>query len=427
LTRKSTIEVTLPRFNFQTQTVTKALASVRPEDSNGRILLYDASGSTTTSVRNKYSSSLTMTLAAAIARSGAASQDLRIHSDAGNTWSYQLLYVKRSMKREDFEALSRPFVERYLANHFAGGTSLSTWYNMLESTSEELLRNGPETYGDTCASFEVSVPGEVLGSWLTPVGNVEAAAQRMSIAIQKSLKGLLPTFYFAEAKKLTNLASAAPLLAWASIPPAVAFDGDSFKDSGGKNVYWDWPDVNLRRRAALNAQTVSNLRVQLPGIRLRLQEAGLNSFVQFYEAGKILTGANSTFGDNLFRNLFFFEALIVEKAKDALKEIQKFLDVADSSPTEAVKRLAAFAADITEAFGKLTGESVFADLKTFRAVAEVVFLHATRALTGVSAKPDAMMTLYILKNPTAFVPASFLTGSVPKAADVAVPQRIVSI
>src|SRR2546422_3825419 len=68
LTRKSTLEISLPHFNFQTQSVTTALANVRPEDDGGRILLYDASGTNTVSVRNKFGSSLAITIAAVVAR-----------------------------------------------------------------------------------------------------------------------------------------------------------------------------------------------------------------------------------------------------------------------------------------------------------------------------------------------------------------------
>src|SRR5262249_16117017 len=54
LTRKSTLDISLPHFNFQTQSVTTALARVTPEDDSGRILLYDATGNNIVSVTNKF-------------------------------------------------------------------------------------------------------------------------------------------------------------------------------------------------------------------------------------------------------------------------------------------------------------------------------------------------------------------------------------
>jgi hypothetical protein len=431
LTRKTTLEISLPRFNFQSQSVNTALASVRPEDDGGRILLYDASGSASVSVRNKYSSSLSMTMAAAIARSGAASNDLRIHSGEGNTWVYRLLYVKQRIKREELEAVTRPFLNEYMRDHFASGTSLSTWYNMLESTSEQQLHNGPETYGDVCASFEVTMPGSVLGAWIAPVSNVKAAAQRMSVAIQRALKKQLPLFYLSDIGKLKDLGSSAPLLAWAAIPPAVKFDGTTFAESGGKDVFWDHISTDKRRAAAQHAQTAGNLLAMLPRLRLRLEEAGLHSTVQFYEASRvsiILAAAAKSPGEELLRSLLLFEALIVEKANDALEQVQKFLTAAGTSPTEAVNRLAGFAADITQAFGDLTGKSVFGSLASFRAVAEVVFAEASLALGAAPVQPSAMLTLDILKPapPRTFQLTDFLKGTLPKADDIAVAQRLIS-
>jgi hypothetical protein len=432
LSRKTTLEIALPHFNFQKQNVTTALANVHPEDDGGRILLFDAAGTTSVSVRNKFSSSLTMTVAAAIARLGGASPDLRIHDRNGGTWSYRLQYVKARMKREELEALTRPFLITYMADHFATGTSLSTWFNMLESTSEQKLHNGPETYGDLCASLEVTIPGEALGAWLAPITNLRAASQRMSVAIQKALKTDLPTFYLSDISKLGNLASSAPLLAWASIPPAVRFDGSEFGETGGGDVFWDNEDVSLRRAAAANSGTAGNLLARLPELRLRLEEAGLHNTVQFYDNSQVRViqgGATTPFGDTLFVSLLGFEALVVQKANEALNDVQKFLAAAGTSPTEAVNRLAEFAADITVAFGKLVGSSVFAEIAGFRAVAQMVFAEASRSLAGGAlAQPRAMLTLDILNPspPRTFVLGDFLKGATPTGEEIVVSQRLVS-
>lgn len=425
LTRKSTLELSLPRFNFQTQSVTTALANVHPEEDGGRILLYDATGTNTVSVRNKFSSSLSVMIAAS------TSPDLRVHSTDGNSWAYRLLYAKPAIKREELEAITRPFIAQYMAGEFAG-TSLSTWYNDLETTSEKVLHNGPEVYGDLCASFEVTLPGEALSAWISPVTNVTAAARRVSIAIQKALKAQLPLFYLRDIGKLGNLGSSAPLLTWASIPPAFSFDGSSFNTGSGNDVFWDHVDTNLRRAAAQHPFTSTNLLMQLPGLRLRLEEAGMHGTVQFYQndqAGIIQNAAISQIGDTLLESLLLCESMIVEKASDALKDVQKFLSVASTSPSQAVDRLANFAADITTAFNKLIGSSVFADLSIFRAVAQVVFAEATTALSGVAAvQPRAMLTLEILNPapPRTFQLADFLNGEIPAAADIALPQRLIS-
>jgi hypothetical protein len=119
----------------------------------------------------------------------------------------------------------------------------------------------------------------------------------------------------------------------------------------------------------------------------------------------------------------------VQKAKSALSDIQKFLAVAGTSPTQAVNRLAQFAADITTAFNQLLGNNVFADLASFRAVGQVVFAEASRALNpGLSSQPQAMLTLDILNAapPRTFQLPAFLNGTLPASQDIAVEQRLVS-
>jgi hypothetical protein len=434
LQRKSTLEVSLPHFNFKTQSVTTALANVHPQDDGGRVLLFDATGTNSVSVTNRFVSSLSVTLAAAIGRVGSAANlpDLRIHSTDGSTWSYQLLYAKAGMKRAELEAITRPFITQFMASQFSQGTSLSAFYNQLEDTANNILHNGPETFGDTCASFEVVLPGETIGSWIAPLTNVPATARAISVAIQAALKDKVPFFFLNDISQLKNLGSVASLLAWASIPPATAFDGAKFSSNQGKNVFWDHVDVNLRHAAATHSDTQANLIAKLAGYRLRLEEAGLQSFEQFYQdnqAGTILNTAIAPMpGDVLLGSLLTFESQIVSKANDALNDVQKFLvEAATGSPTKAVARLAQFAGDIVTAFNQLLGNNVFTPLKSFGAIGQTVFAEASRAINpGLSGQPKAMLTLNVLNAGHLPDLAAFLNGTPPASSDIAVPQRLVT-
>ena len=109
LTRKTTLDVSLPRFNFQKQSVTTALAKVQAEEDQGRILVYDASGSSTDTVRNKYASSLAVTLGAGRHTHRCRHARFAPAPPGGSTWAYRLLYVKPAARREEFQELSRPF------------------------------------------------------------------------------------------------------------------------------------------------------------------------------------------------------------------------------------------------------------------------------------------------------------------------------
>jgi hypothetical protein len=210
----------------------------------------------------------------------------------------------------------------------------------------------------------------------------------------------------------------------------VKFDGTTFSETGGKDVFWDNMDPALQRAAVLNSGTLGTLVGTLPGLRARLSDAGLDT--KFYadsQGNTILGQAVNSFGIVQFRGLLLFEALVVGKAAEALDDIQKFVAQAGTSPTEAVQRLAEFAGDITEAFGKLVGQSVFADMASFRAVGEMVFAEASAALSGGPvATPKAMLTLNILNPapPRMFQLNDFLAGKQPAAGDIALSQRLVS-
>jgi hypothetical protein len=148
------------------------------------------------------------------------------------------------------------------------------------------------------------------------------------------------------------------------------------------------------------------------------------------QVGAILSSATSHFGDILLDSLLLFEAGIVEKANDALQDVQKFRSAAGSSPSKALERLAQFASDIVTAFNQLVGDNVFADLSSFRAVAQVVFAEASRALNPtIPAQPRAALALDILNPapPRTFSLPSFIGGELPESSDVAVAQRLVSV
>ena len=153
--------------------------------------------------------------------------------------------------------------------------------------------------------------------------------------------------------------------------------------------------------------------------------------VAFYDDSQVssLLSTAAGAGDELLRGLLTFESTIAIRAADAVADIQGFLAAASSSPSKAIARLAEFAADITTAFNKLAGNSVFAGV-SFRAVSQTVFAEASRALDpGLLAPPRAMLALSVLKPEPGrtFRIADFLDGAIPPDRDVALAQHLVSL
>jgi hypothetical protein len=181
----------------------------------------------------------------------------------------------------------------------------------------------------------------------------------------------------------------------------------------------------------LNSFTRQTLQARLAPLRLRLEEAGMHSDVQFYQDDQVvsLLSTAAGAGDELLRGLLTFESAVAVQAAEAVADSQGFLAAAVSSPGKAVGRLAEFAADISTAFNKLAGNSVFAGV-SFRAVSQTVFAEASRALDpGLIAPPRAMLALTVLK-PGAdrtFTIADFLDGAVPPDREVALAQHLVTV
>ena len=433
LTRKTVVDVSLPYFASHTESFNTSLARVSAEDEGGRVLMYDATGADDVVVRNRFRSSLSVSIAAVVPAGQSAMPDLRVHSTGGATWSYTLRHGRDRMRRAELEAVTRPFIAQYMAAQFNGGTSIETWYAELDRTVEGILANGPDEFGDVLATMEVTMPGETLGAWMLPVADVTQASQRVSKAIQAALKRVLPFYYLADVSRLHTLSSSAALLGWASIRPStdVTIQNNRLVFDEGRQVFWDHRDADLRRQMVLNSISRQNLLMRLAPLRRRLEEAGMHRDVEFYEdsqANSLLSTAAGP-GDELLRGLLTFESAVAITAAEAVADIQGFLAAASSSPSKAIARLAEFAAGITTSFNKLAGNSVFADV-SFRAVSQIVFAEASRALDpGLMAPPRAMLALAVLRPDPArtFRVADFLEGGIPPDADVALAQHLVSL
>jgi hypothetical protein len=433
LTRKTVVDVSLPYFTSHTESFNTSLARVSAEDDGGRVLMYDATGADDVVVRNRFRSSLSVSIAAVVPSGQSAMPDLRVHSTGGSTWSYTLRHGRDRMRRAELEAITRPFIAQYMAAQFNGGTGIESWYSELDHTVEGILANGPDEFGDVLATMEVTMPAETLGAWMRPVADVTQASQRVSKAIQAALKRVLPFYYLTDVARLHALSSSAALLGWASIRPStdVTIADNRLVFDDGRQVFWDHRDADLRRQMVLNSIARQNLLMRLAPLRRRLEEAGMHRDVEFYEdsqANSLLSTAAGS-GDELLRGLLTFESAVATTAAEAVADIQGFLAAASSSPSKAIARLAEFAAGITTSFNRLAGNSVFADV-SFRAVSQIVFAEASRALDpGVLAPPRAMLALAVLRpdaNRT-FRVADFLDGGIPPDRDVALAQHLVSL
>jgi hypothetical protein len=132
-------------------------------------------------------------------------------------------------------------------------------------------------------------------------------------------------------------------------------------------------------------------------------------------------------GDRLLQSLLFTESQMVRGAADALKDVQKALPALPTAPSKAIRRLAAFGADLTSTFNK--NLSIYSRPETMRALNSLLLVEASKALdpSMLAATPAAMLNLVVLAKTHDFPLADYLTGKLPPADEIAVGQTLTNL
>jgi hypothetical protein len=422
--RRASIEVTLPFCSYQSDGISKSLAKLAVAEDAGRVLLYEFDASDQVDVSNRLRSRLAVAGAFPVE---AASGHLRVRDTRRLSWSYEYVAAQNNMRRADLEAAIAPFVLKYLPDHFSGGaSSLDTWITDFDRAVEDIVHNGSNEFGDTLLRMEVSVPGDALRAWFRKRSEAELVrdAREMSRRIQAAVKQLLPFYYFRDLGRLRRMPDAAALLVWSALPP------ENSLTPGSDDVFWNHPDPNCRRAMAHRVGTTARLAAAFVSARKRLLEAGLAN-----QAGNFIPEAAADFeemaitgaGDVLFGNLLRFEAVLVEQAAKALRDVQGFLSGAASQPVRALECLAHFGGEITGAFHR----NVRSDYggEALRPLGSLVFLEASCALDPAlrDAVPNALLRISVLKEPCRFVLTDYLQGKEPAPADIALSQTLAAV
>ena len=107
------------------------------------------------------------------------------------------------------------------------------------------------------------------------------------------------------------------------------------------------------------------------------------------------------------------------------KQIAAALGTAATSPTQAIKTLAQFAADLTDTFNHRV-TTVYSGMSG-RVVGPMLLVESSRALGSPGAKPAAMLAVYTLDPGHTFSLGTFIDGAMPPESQVALSQTLVSL
>lgn len=437
ITRRGSVEVNMPYYNFRSDKLNQSLASVRAVEDRGRVLFYELDTKDDVSIRNRMRSQLALAAAVPVQTAGA----LRIYSEVTAQWAYQYRMARENMRRVELERQLGPFVDRYFPEQFAQGgpSSFSTWLTDLDRCVEDVLGRPTDDFGDVLLALEVTVPAKAIRSWLAPrnAEDVRAASMAVSRALQAGLKELVPFHYFQDVNRLRQNMPAAALLLYAAIPPstnirvsgrATGLNADLI-DKKEKKVHWDWRDPDKRRRMVFHERTLQRLAVLIAGARERLLAAGQASEAAFFapdELGDFIASAAWEELDGHLGALLRLEDIIANGAAASLKEIQGFREQQAAVPSKAIERLAEFGAEITRTYHERLSSRY--GTEALRPLGSMLYLEAARTLDPelASTRPSAMLSLTVLKEERTFALPKFLDGETPKKEDIALAQRLVS-
>ena len=341
--------------------------------------------------------------------------------------------VKADMRPIDLEARITAFIHQYLGGQFSGGdASIRSFYTDLDNALTAATHNQSNHLGDMAVSMQLSLQAAVLVGWFQPrsAGQLRADQMRLSRALQAVWKNLLPALYFRDLTQYQFNESVAALLVWSSLPVSTSIDFDNAtinQFNTDKDVFWDWPDVDLRRAVARDSHTIATLAGQLSGIQSQLLEAGSGDagFFAPSKASQFVELALNATGDVLLSSLLFTEAQLVRGATDALKQVSTALATVATAPSQSIKTLAGFAAAITDTFNQRVS-SVYSGMSG-RVVGPMLLVESSNALGSIGAPPAAMLTLYALKPGHTFNLGAFIDGKEPPQAEVALAQTLVSL
>ncbi len=427
--RNADVQVHMPFFDSEVQHVNDSLAALTVEHDSGRVLAYQLAATDTITSKNRYMSQLSV-----LGKLQVVNGQIQMVPAMDQAVAYESLQVKSNTTLAELEFRTRDFLQTMLGNVFSDDASLDRFYLALDQTISNITGNRNNNFGDVALNLQVALPATVLASWFQPRNGsaVKNASMLMSRALQAKLKALIPSFYFQNLDNLQPNPTAAALLVWAALPVSSSIkfqDGEIKQFNTDTDVFWDFPDANLRKALAFDSHTTRSLLPALTTARERLLDAGKSGVAAFFtadQAGSLQNLATNSTGDILLQSLLFTEAEMVNGAANTLKDIQKTLSDAATAPTQAIARFAEYGAHLTETFNKSL--SIYGN-ESLRTLNSMLMVEASKAidLGFPVAPPTAMATLLVLSAQHKFQLSDYLNGDLPPREEVAVAQTLTNL
>ncbi|MDQ3179539.1 MAG: hypothetical protein M3Q33_03365, partial [Acidobacteriota bacterium] len=424
--RNTHLEVKLPYFSFVLDHINQSLASGEVVDeAGGRLWIFNLKAQDTVKKKNSISK---LSVAVELTKNAGVRQ----FNKESFRYDYSLLMATRKTKREYLDEQLNTLVNEYFASEFSalGNQPFSAYLTALDKTLDEKEIPGDNFFGSVLTSFNVSLPGKVLGAWKNaPKEKNHPIYMAISRRVQVALRRFIPLSYIQDLDQYKELPVIYPLLAYSSLPPMnkVKLTSDGLLKFTEDDLYWDSTDSELRR-AIFNQHCAPRLRdIILPRVRGLLNDMpNTRAEYEAQDIGKMLALTPEIPAKLNFNSLIFQEREIIQGIVKSGRQFREFLDA--QKIDEAIEELAKFGATITDAFNENIS-SIYRG-STLRPLGTLLFLSVAELLDPTlngKLQPSAMLDLYILKPASQFSTESFLKGVRPTNEELAVHQSIFSV
>jgi hypothetical protein len=417
LHRKTHVTLALPYFSTISLHVNDSVAQLRVVSADDGGLLFGLQATDSYTVRNDYSSALTIGLSAP----GKQNQ-VKVHGPTAS-YRYDLKVGRRILTSGDLAQQFGPYATEYFAEKFKPQSpgSFADWAKLIAPDSGQ--------FGNSLIWLSLSIASSAANAWMSaPASQADPAYKKMSMALQREFKQILHDVFFSNIAKYNNVSGdtgAGAVLAFCSTPvcsDVELVDGGAkivFLDekANGKTIYWNYRDRDLREKVLLDHQTQNNLRSLLRIARQRLMDAGdPDHKLESYADGQVGAILGAALHGQLIDSLFPVEANLVRQAIGAGIKMAAFRDAQFADPDAARKDLASFGSKLSSDFNS--------NLKNFAVGGALMPLGAAVYVTGATALDPtidtaraAMLTIQMLR--------AGVTSLTPADAEVLHTARVV--
>ena len=403
--RQSSVELALPFVDNTEIHITNALASMNVVDqADGRVVVYNCTGTDLLEVKNQLQSSLSIGLVAP------NNSGIIAHNQSSAACSYKLPMAIKQLTRAGLQARFTPELQEYFPQL---NGKLDQWI-------DTLIGSGSDRIGDTLLTLEVSLPPEYVTAWLkAPPAKNGPIYKSMSLSLQSKFREFLLRQYFASSDRYGDVAEGSPvfdLLVFASTPcmSAPPHSGD---------IYWNYEDDNFRRAMLSHPATITKLHERLDGIRTILSADRRQDLLSYYSDNQGPWMIASAQASAAMEFLFRTEARMIEQARSTALSLAEFQTTKASSAVAARKALADFGMQAATAFNS--------DLKTYATgltllpLGSLLFADAARVFDPALKPPaQAMLSLVVAKNGP-FPPANFPQHAPLNPRDILLESHLV--